>query len=164
MKHIFDDYINVLMAVIRTIIGRIFLFISACLIGAWISMGFFSMIFNLPHNTLNWSDLLETPMVLFFINGMGILGLYGIPFIIIQVICFYQIIIEEKNLLHGWFAAAYCQATLTYLFLSIPGGYGFLSEHAIDFAIAVLFLGAIHAFITWVMIWRNKTPKTQELP
>ena len=93
--------------------------------------------------------------------GMGVFGLYGIPFIIIQAICFYKIIWEEKNLLHCWFATVYCQATLTYLYTSIPKGRGLLSDHTTDFTIAVLVLCGIHAFFAWVMAWRNKVfPKT----
>jgi len=58
MKHIFDDFISVWMAVVSTIIGRIFLFISACVIGQWMGMGFISMILNLPRHTFDWNDLI----------------------------------------------------------------------------------------------------------
>jgi len=155
MKHIFDDFISVWMAVVRTIIGRIFLFISACVVGQWMGFGFISMIFGMSHDAFDWGDLVEMLVVLPFISGAGILGLYGIPFVIIQIICFHQIICEEKNLLHSWFATAYCQVTLTYLFTSIWEERGLLREHTTDFAIAVLVLGGIHAFFAWFMAWRT---------
>jgi len=151
------------MALIRTIIGGIFFFVSACLIGAWLCTGLIPVILDVNNHTSVWYYFEEAVFMLPIHIGGGIIGLYGIPFIIIQAMCFYQIIWKGKNLLHSWFATAYCQATLMYLFTSIFGERRFLWEYTKDFAIAVLFLVGIHVFLTCFMAWQKMTlpfPKT----
>jgi len=125
-------------------------------------MGLISMILNVNNQTFYWNDLVGAAAMLPFISGMGILCLYGIPFVVIQVICFHQIIFEGNNLLHNWFATAYCQAILMYLSTSVVQGRGFWREHTTDLAIALFVLGILHAFLTWVIIWSNKKLRKQE--
>jgi len=159
MKKEWLDYpIGAFRAAASTMIGSFFLSYFACLV-ATLLYGVIVMIsdgvengFDFSHLP-NWAEVLSLPFV---VSGMGILGLYGIPFSLIQAGYFCQIL-QEENVFRNCFILAYCQVLLTYLWGAIWEEAGFWGWNFACIAITLFILGGTHGFLTWTMTRRRKS-------
>lgn len=80
---------------------------------------------------------------------LGTLGLWGIPFFILQIICFYQIVREEKPILHRFFIIAYAQLALAFLTQCFSLGWNW--DDAIALGLALLAIGFFHGAGFWAV-------------
>ena len=74
----------------------------------------------------------------------GIISLIGIPFVIIQWTCAYQIVFRDETRLHRCFLIAYCQVLLMYTTKSVMEGYHFFDSHVFDCLRGLLILAIAH--------------------
>jgi hypothetical protein len=86
---------------------------------------------------------------------LGILGLWGIPFFIIQTTCFYQIVWAEKPVLHRFFIIAYSQLALAFLTQSFSIGWNW--DDTIALGLALLVIGLFHGMGFWVVGFQRQS-------
>ena len=160
MASIWIDYpIGVFTAAARTTLGGILLVILACVIGGWLVMSS-TVVLHCACSSIYytygecWGHICyateEMMEMMPFIGAIGVLRGYGIPFVLVQVVCAAQLIWMEYNLLHSWFAITYCQAFLTYLARSSFDGWGDWEEIA-GTVVALLVLVGLHIFLAWLI-------------
>jgi len=153
MRSSWTDYpIGIFIEATRTTVGGILLAIFACVVGMWLPMSISDFLDG------SWNGLLDSfrKALLFpIISLMGIACLYGIPFILVQWVCFYQIVWLESNLLHRWFIIAYCQFLLLAFCTEGKMACYWDWKTVVVFALTLLVLGGLHFFLAWVVRRQN---------
>jgi len=157
-KEWLDYPVGVFRLAARTAIGGILLSVVTCVTSGWLYILIAANQYNLQDGFkyLSIPSLTETAvMTLTLIPAIGILSLYGIPILWIQLGCVSRIL-QEENTLHDWFILAYCQMLLTYIWLSKAECGSFWGWHLASLAATLFVLGIIHGFLAWMIMRRLK--------
>ena len=152
MPSMWTDYpLGVFTAAARTTVGGIFLIILACVVGGWLYLCIEKIIqySYRPSAYILWDSFLLATVMFLVVIGTGLFLFYGIPFVLIQLACVYQIIYAEDKLLHSWFGIAYCQAFMTFVLCAMTREIWDWGK-AGSIAITLLVLGGMHLFLAWV--------------
>lgn len=136
-------------AAVHTTLGGILLSLLACCVGQ-LSFWFLQpeMFDSFNGTELSyyfgeaWTSWLLCPL-------LGILGLWGIPFFIIQITCFYEIVWAEKSILHRFFIIAYSQLALAFLTQCFLIGWNW--DDTIALGLALLVIGLFHGSGFWTV-------------
>jgi hypothetical protein len=147
-----SDWINfplsVFVAAVHTTFGGIIISALACCVGQ-LSFWFVKpVVFGSLTGTDLSYYLFQACNAWLLCPLLGTLGLWGIPFFIIQIFCFYQIVWEEKPVFHRFFIIAYSQLILAFLTQLFSLGWSKDSPIALGFALLVL--GIIHGVVFWI--------------
>ena len=147
------DPIGLFAAAAQSTVGGVLLSAAAWICGTWIYMcrpaDWF--VCGFPPSIELKETLTAAILASPFISAVGILCLGGIPFVIVQWACFYQIIFREETRLHRCFVLAYCQVVLMYLAESIWDSGGFFDDHALSGLVSLLILGLAHMLCVSVL-------------
>ena len=164
MKTSWTDYpIGLFAAAAQSTVGGVLLSITAWACGAWvyISTPFDWFKYGFPGKKYLLRDLAEAMAIIPVSSALGIIGLIGIPFVITQWICAYQIVLREEARLHRCFLIAYCQVFLTYTTESFMGGHRFFDRHVFNCLQGLLILAFAHLICVSVLYFHYRLSQRQ---
>ena len=167
MKSEWIDYpVSVIIAATRTTVGAILLFILACGFGHlafWMTQ---PEVLSPSNYTGRWYYV-EDALASWPISvALGVLGLWGLPSLAIQIVCFHHLIWTEKSRLHLFFAVAAAQTLLAFLFHGFV--LGWVWDTAVTLALACIALGLPYGILIFTnrslcrtanSEWRRKTER-----
>ena len=157
------DPIGLFAAAAQSTAGGVLLSAAAWICGTWIYMcrpaEWFERGFSADCDLqVVFVFAIFAPLLIFAAN---VLFLIGIPFVITQWICAYQIILGDEPRLHRCFVLAYCQVLLMHLAESVWTKSGFFDDHALNGLLSLLILFFAHLICVSVLYFHYRLSQRQ---
>ena len=164
MKTSWTDYpIGLFAAAAQSTVGGILLSVTAWACGSWVYINSLLDLYKngLPTKSSLLDSFGEALVSIPFAIALGVISLIGIPFVIIQWTCAYQIVFRDETRLHRCFLIAYCQMFLMYIIESTVSGYGFFDSHAFNCLQGLLILAFAHLICVSVLYLHYRLSQRQ---